>query len=347
MKKILFAALAAALYVSFATAQNNPQNQGRRSDRKIIEIQKIVTLTPAQESTIRAAHDAYNRRNDSILLKVPDGAQATALKRQSDKSFQQQLLATLTADQKRQYLSITVTPEVSERTEAKMEELRETGDYTTAQLDSARQVIYRQLLDEKILSSSDKQKFRQQRAETAGQKREQSQRQRSNRKITELKKMIDLTPGQEEILRSAYIKHQEQGDSILQKVKDAALASELSYRSNRELHSVLMNTLTEAQRNRYIRIDSTPEVWAKAAAKVAELAETGDYTEAQLAEAQTEIFDYLMLEKIVYARDKYDLRKQKENIRKLKGGEPTHLKRANAREKMRTQGKSEQGIVQW
>ena len=294
MKKILFAAIAAALCVSFATAQNNPQNQGRRSDRKIIEIQKIVTLTPGQESTIRAAHDAYNRRNDSILFKVPDGAQATALKRKSDRDFERQLLNILNDGQKQQYLSIKATPRMADRTE-----------------------------------------------------QSKRQRQRSDRKITELKKIIDINGNQEEILRTAYIKYQELGDSIFQKVKDAAVVSELEYQSSRELHNVLMNTLTEAQRNQYIRVNSTPEVRAKAAAKVAELAETGDYTPEQLDLAQTEIFDYLMLEKVVYTRDKYDLRKQKENIRKLKDLEPTHLKKANVREKMRTQGKSVQGKVRW
>jgi hypothetical protein len=131
------------------------------------------------------------------------------------------------------------------------------------------------------------------------------------------------------------------------KVEDAAVVAELTYQSNRELHEVMMNTLSEEQRNRYIRVTNTPEVEAKAAAKVDELRETGDYTPEMLNEAQTQIFEYLMLEKIVYARDKYDLRKQKENIRLLKKLEPTHLKKANTREKLRTQGSSVQGRVQW
>ncbi len=170
---------------------------------------------------------------------------------------------------------------------------------------------------------------------------------RSDRKIIELTKIVKINPHQEEVLRLAYERDAETGDSILYKVQDPVQAAYLKRKSNKALHETLMKTLNEKQRNEYIRITSTPEVTEKAASRVAELAETGDYTEAQLEKAQKEIFEYLMLEKVVYARDKFNHRKQKENIRKLKSLEPTHLKKANAREKMRTQGKAVQGKVRW
>ncbi|MDR1698277.1 MAG: hypothetical protein LBR75_00420 [Prevotellaceae bacterium] len=182
---------------------------------------------------------------------------------------------------------------------------------------------------------------------TMAQNNKTQQSRRSDRKIIELTKIVKINPHQEEILRLAYERNAKEGDSILFQVQDPVEAAYLKRSSNKTLHETLMKTLNEKQRNEYIRVTSTPEVMEKAASRVAELAETDDYTEAQLEEAQKEIFNYLMLEKVVYARDKFDHRKQKENIRKLKGVEPTHLKKANAREKMRTQGKSVQGKVKW
>lgn len=59
-----------------------------------------------------------------------------------------------------------------------------------------------------------------------------------------------------------------------------------------------MRTLTEKQRSRYIRITSIPDVEAKAEYKVSLLRESGDYTESELEAKKTEIFNYLMAEKL-------------------------------------------------
>ena len=173
------------------------------------------------------------------------------------------------------------------------------------------------------------------------------EKRRSDRKIIELKKIITISPTQEDILRIAYELNQKQSDSILFKVQDPALAATLKYEADKKLKQTLMNTLTESQRNKYIRITSTPEVMEKATAKVALLRETSSYTEAQLDSAQIDIFNYLMLEKVVYARDKYDYRKQKENIAQLKKLQPDKLKKANAQEKLKHQGNAKTGRYQW
>ena len=173
------------------------------------------------------------------------------------------------------------------------------------------------------------------------------EKRRSDRKIIELKKIITISPTQENTLRTAYEINQKESDSILFKVQDPTLAATLKYESDKKLKQTLMNTLTESQRNKYIRITGTPEVNEKAAAKVSLLRETGAYTEAQLDSAQTEIFNYLMMEKIVYARDKYDYRKQKENIAQLKKLQPDKLKKANAQEKLKHQGNAKTGRYQW
>jgi hypothetical protein len=225
--------------------------------------------------------------------------------------------------------------------------MSETGNYTQAQLDSAKVVIYRQLMDEKIVYASEKYNYRKQKEDIAGLKKEQAQQQRSNRKLLEIKKVISLSSEQEEAIRAAYIELQQTGDSVLYKVNDPAVAAELTYESNKKFHTLFMHTLTESQRNLYIATVSTPEVMAKSLGRVALLRETEEYSEIELETALTHIFNYLMLEKIVYERDKYDPLKQKENIRQLKKLEPVELKKANNQEKLKTEGKSYKGKTQW
>ncbi|MCD7972970.1 MAG: hypothetical protein LUG18_09965 [Candidatus Azobacteroides sp.] len=54
-----------------------------------------------------------------------------------------------------------------------------------------------------------------------------------------------------------------------------------------------------------------------------------------------------MAEKVVYAWEKYDIEKQKENIAQLKRFEPTSLKEANAQQKIKYNGKPHQNNYKW
>ena len=54
-----------------------------------------------------------------------------------------------------------------------------------------------------------------------------------------------------------------------------------------------------------------------------------------------------MAEKIVYVRDKYNIRKQKENIRRLKQVQPVSLRESEIREKQKAQGRIVNGKVRW
>jgi len=173
------------------------------------------------------------------------------------------------------------------------------------------------------------------------------QSRRSDRKIIELTKIIKINPHQEEVLRLAYERDAKTGDSILFQVQDPVEAAYLKRNASKELHETLMNTLNDKQRAEYIRVTSTPEVMEKALAKVETLKETGNYNTAELDSAQVQIFEYLMLEKTVYARDKYDYRKQKENIAQLKKKQPVRLKQAETRDKERVEKKYYQGRTEW
>ncbi|MFA4047105.1 hypothetical protein HPS54_10940 [Prevotella sp. PCHR] len=171
--------------------------------------------------------------------------------------------------------------------------------------------------------------------------------QRSDRKIIEITKIVKLSVEQEKAIREAYDRYNEKIDSSLYDIKDAVVAARMKYEAGKAFNEALMNTLTEPQRNRYIRVTSTPEIEVKAQYKTDLLSETGEYTDAELKEKKTAIFNYLMAEKIVYVRDKYNIKKQKENIRRLKQVQPVSLRESEIREKQKAQGRFVNGKVRW
>lgn len=176
---------------------------------------------------------------------------------------------------------------------------------------------------------------------------EEQQVRRSDRKIIEIAKIVKLSERQETAIREAYDRYNEKTDSSLYIIKDAVVAARMKYEANKAFNETLMNILSEPQRNRYIQVTSTPEIEAKARYKVSLLEETGEYTDTELATKEKEIFNYLMAEKIVYVRDKYNIRKQKENIRRLKQVQPVSLRESEIREKQKAQGRVVNGKVRW
>lgn len=166
-------------------------------------------------------------------------------------------------------------------------------------------------------------------------------------KVIELKKIVNLTALQERLIRDAYKRYKYALDSALYDVADPYKAAQIKYDAGKRYNMTLMSTLTEIQRNKYIKVTSTPEVEAKTEYKLELLAESGEYTEEELATIKPQIFNYLMAEKIVYARDKYDIKKQKENIARLKNIIPKALKASNAFEKIKGQGRLIKGNIHW
>ena len=169
----------------------------------------------------------------------------------------------------------------------------------------------------------------------------------AEKKLIEMKKIITFTSIQEKKIREIYTENLRTNDSIIYNVKDPVLASELKYKSNKKLNDNLMSVLDESQRIKYIRVISTPEVNEKVKAKVALLQEKNTYTQSQVDSISYSMFEYLMLEKYVYAKDKYDVAKQKENIRRLKRIEPGSIKESNTVEKIKAQGKLSKNKINW
>ena len=176
---------------------------------------------------------------------------------------------------------------------------------------------------------------------------QKSEKKRSDRKIIEISKIVQLSKRQEMKIRQAYDEYMLTIDSSLYNEPDGVRASEMKYRANKVFHNTLMNTLTDKQRLQYIQVTSTPEVEAKTQYKLDLLKESEEYTDEELSQMHDEIFEYLMSEKVVYFRDKYNAQKQKENISRLKNVQPRSLKESNIREKMKGQGRLRNGKVKW
>lgn len=171
---------------------------------------------------------------------------------------------------------------------------------------------------------------------------------RSDRKIIEIKKIVSLNRFQESEIRKAYDAYNKTVDSSLYNVDDPLTASQMKYRASKTFHEVLMSVLTEKQRNKYIEVMSIPEIQAKTEYKVDLLRESNKYSEKELEAKRTAIYNYMMSEKIVYVRDKYNIKKQKDNIERLKSIQPRALKESNIREKQKAQGRIKQdGGIQW
>ena len=166
-------------------------------------------------------------------------------------------------------------------------------------------------------------------------------------KLMEIKKIITLSPTQKTMIREAYNKNHQTSDSILYYVADPTQAAILKYQADKTLQTTLMSALTEAQKVKYLTIMGTPDVMAKAEAKVDLLRQNGNYSEQELQQKKQEIFNYLIKEKVVYLRDKYNIAKQKDNIHKLKETEPASLKESESLEKLKAKGKIDKGKIDW
>ena len=171
--------------------------------------------------------------------------------------------------------------------------------------------------------------------------------QRSDRKIIEISKIVKLSPEQEAAIRNAYDAYNLTIDSALYVEQNPVKASRMKYAANKTFYKAMMGVLNTEQRNRYIQVTSVPDVEAKTEYNISLLREGGEYTESELSSMKKDIFKYLMREKVVYMRDKYDVAKQKDNIRRLKETQPKAMKESNIIEKMKVQGRLKNGKMKW
>lgn len=168
-----------------------------------------------------------------------------------------------------------------------------------------------------------------------------------SKKIAEITRLISLGAIQKSVLKKAYVKYEVTCDSAYYKVKDIPTSVSLIYQAKKQFHETVIKTLTESQIIRYVSIAYAPEIEAKTDYKVSLLTENGEYADSEIEKMKKDIYRYLMLEKVVYFRDKYDYAKQKENISRLKKLQPASLKESNNMEKQKGMGKLVLGKIKW
>lgn len=165
--------------------------------------------------------------------------------------------------------------------------------------------------------------------------------------VAEINKMVELNEVQKEKLNNLHSNYLAAMDSAINRIEDKRKAAFTIHRCKQTFNTNLMELLSDEQKVEYIRNYATPEVAEKARVKVQVLRKSDKYTKEELKKHFDEIFEYLMLEKIVYVTERYNIDKQKENIAQLKKLEPKGLKAANTFQKIKHQGKRYQDGFQW
>ena len=127
-RKILF--LIILLHIPFYSFATGTGSRKDRSDRKIIEISKIIKISKTQEEAIRKAYNSYLQIVDSSLYKVSDATHAAKLKYDAAKEFHEILFSVLTDQQKLEYIRVTSKPEIDAKTDYKLSLLKEGNEYS-------------------------------------------------------------------------------------------------------------------------------------------------------------------------------------------------------------------------
>ena len=175
----------------------------------------------------------------------------------------------------------------------------------------------------------------------------QQSEQLAKHRLKGIKKMVNITAAQEDSLYLLCLQHQLAVDSALCFENDPVVYSDKCDNAAKEFEANFNRMLNNRQMTEYAQVRGNADVKRKTEEKITTLRESGEYSESELQKMQKEIFNYLMLEKVVYTRDRYDISKQKENIFRLKALEPVSLKEAESRRKMKHKGQSQDGKLQW
>lgn len=165
-------------------------------------------------------------------------------------------------------------------------------------------------------------------------------------KIKELHKEARLNDGQRKKMTAAYNEYAAQCKKA-KDTPDAAKAAKMRYNAQKTFHKAQVSNMTEKQWVEYVKVHYAPEVEAKTDYYLSLLSESADYSDAELQQAKDEIYDFLMKEKVVYARYKYDFATQKRNIAKLKVIQPASLRYALTIEKAKAEGTFSKGKINW
>lgn len=167
------------------------------------------------------------------------------------------------------------------------------------------------------------------------------------KKVAELASVINVNSMQRTAISEAYNKKRRKTEA-LDTTADAKSRAFKKYEIDKACHEELIKQLSDRQISEYCNTAFAPEVTAKTEYRMSLLAELeNEYTAAELEKIRGEIYRYLMLEKIVYFRYKYDFAKQKAAISRLKTIQPQSLKASMNIEKQKNYGKFFNGKINW
>ena len=354
MKKIAIS-VSFILSIIFVSAQT--------TDNNIIELKKIVTLTPLQEQQVKDLDRQYYIQNDSILQNEQNPIIAAQKKSLASKKYQNDIVNLLDVTQKGKYITvITANSGIGH----KVNDLKKIITLTTDQEQQIRVLYYdysqkndsiflsekdpviaaqkKKIMDKicqegmvKLLDDAQKEKYTTITSANTG----------IGHKIADFKRIITLTDAQEQQIRNIYTEYSIKNDSISLTEKDQILAAQEKQDMNKKCHDGVMNVLTDEQKVKYIQVTYTPSVMANSEAKIQILRESNQYTEDQLTAMKTQIYNYLMMEQVVNARDKYDENKRHENLYKLKELRPDAMKEADKLLQLKAQGRIQNGSINW
>jgi Spy/CpxP family protein refolding chaperone len=354
MKKIALPLLL-MLSIIFVSAQT--------TDPKIIEIKKIIELTPLQEQQIKDIYSRYSIQDDSILKNEQDPIIAAQKKSFTSKKCQEDVINLLSAEQKGKYITvITANSGIGH----KVNDLKKIVTLTASQEQQIRMLYYdyskkndsisqseidpvvvtkkKKILNKKcqedmvnLLDNSQKERYIEVTTSNSG----------IGHKITELKSIITLTPAQEQQIRNLYTESSKRNDSISLNENDPVAVGRIKKEQSIKVYQGVMSILTDDQKQAYVKAISDKDITARAEAKIQILRETNQYTEDQLTSMKTQIYNYLMLEQVVNTRDKYDENKRHENLFKLKQLRPDAMKEADKLLQLKAQGRIQNGSINW
>lgn len=165
----------------------------------------------------------------------------------------------------------------------------------------------------------------------------QSEKQAGHR-LLEIEKLVALDSDQQTKVYQSCLDLQLKLDSALYFENAPKVYIQKCDDANKEFNSSFFSALTNSQILDYVKLKGDADVKRKAKDKINTLKLSGQYSDEELDAKYNEIYNYLMMEKVVYTRDKYDIENQKENIFRLKALEPNSMKEADARHKLGAEG---------
>lgn len=170
---------------------------------------------------------------------------------------------------------------------------------------------------------------------------------RERKKMADIMSVISINGLQKTAIHNALTEKRTKLEAMDSTLSQKELAF-MKYEIEKAYHEEFISQLSEKQIANYCETIFAPEVSAKTEYRVSLLTDVdNNYTEYEIETARRDIYRYLMLEKIVYFKYKYDFAKQKENIGRLKAIQPSSLKSSINNEKQKGYGKVISGKVNW